>query len=167
MTKNNLKYVYISLIKNVFWGSGVLCWWLESTCGEGDTTITIMSKDIKPLVKAFPFQFLLFTSKAVDSEFLYLWRYIIAADVFSSVQFSRSFMSNSLRPHELQHARLPCTSPTPRVHPNLCPSSWWCHPAISSSVIPFSSCPQSFPASGSFQISQLFTSGGQSWCFTK
>ena len=67
--------------------------------------------------------------------------------VFRSVQFSRSVVSNSLQPHELQHARSPCLSPTPRVHPNSCPWSRWCHPAISSSVIPFSSCPQSFPAS--------------------
>ena len=79
-----------------------------------------------------------------------------------SVQFSRSVVSNSLWPHELQHTRPPCPSPTPGVYPNPCPSSWWCHPTISSSVIPFSSCPQSFPASGSFQMSQLFASGGQS-----
>ena len=71
-------------------------------------------------------------------------------------------MSNSLRLHEPQQARPPCPSPTPRVHPNPCPLSWWCHPTISSSVVPFSSCPQSFPASGSFQMSQLFASGGQS-----
>ena len=81
--------------------------------------------------------------------------------LLSSVQFSRSVMSNSLRPHEPQLARPPCLSPTPGVHPNPCPSSPWCHPTISSSVIPFSSCLQSFPASGSFQMSQLFTSGGQ------
>ena len=80
----------------------------------------------------------------------------------SSVQFSRSVVSNSLRPHELQHARPPCPSPTPEVYPNSCPSSRWCHPTISSSVIPFSSCPQSFPASGGFQMSWLFASGGQS-----
>ena len=77
-------------------------------------------------------------------------------------QFSHSVVSDSLRPHELQHARPPRPSPTPRVHPNSCPSSRWCHPIISSSVVPFSSCPQSFPASESFQMSQLFTSGGQS-----
>ena len=65
--------------------------------------------------------------------------------------FSHSVMSNSLQPHEPQHATLPCPSPTPRVHPNLCPLCWWCHPTISSSVIPLSSCPQSFPASGSFK----------------
>ena len=81
---------------------------------------------------------------------------------FSSVQFSRSVMSNSLRPHELQHAGPTCPSPTPRVYPNSCPLSQWCHLTISSSVIPFSSCLQSFPASGSFQMTQLFASGGQS-----
>ena len=78
------------------------------------------------------------------------------------VQFSHSVMSDSLRPHESQHARPPCPSPTPGVHSNSCPSSWWCHPAISFSVVPFSSCPQSLQASGSFPVSQLFTWGGQS-----
>ena len=78
-----------------------------------------------------------------------------------SIQFSHSVMSDSLWPHELQHARPPWPSPTPRVHPNPCPLSWWCHPTILSSVVPFS-LPQSFPASGSFQMSQLFASGGQS-----
>ena len=77
----------------------------------------------------------------------------------ASVQFSHSVMSDSLRPHELQHARPPCPSPTPGVYPNSCPSSQWCHPAISSSAVPFSSCPQSLPASRSFPISQLFA-----WC---
>ena len=81
---------------------------------------------------------------------------------FSSVQFSCSVVSDSLRPHEPQHARPPCPSSPPGVHPNPCPSSRWCHPTISSSGIPFSSWPQSFPASGSFQMSQLFASGGQS-----
>ena len=80
----------------------------------------------------------------------------------SSVQFSRSVMSNSLWPHRLQHARPPCPSPTPRVYPNSCPLSQWYHPTISSSVVPFSSHLQSFPPSGSFQMSQFFTSGGQS-----
>ena len=79
-----------------------------------------------------------------------------------SVQFSCSVMSDSLWPYELQYARPTCPSPNPRVHPNSCPSSWWCHPAISSSVVPFSSCPQSLPASGSFPMSQLFPWGGQS-----
>ena len=80
----------------------------------------------------------------------------------SSVQFSCSVVSNSLWSHELQHARPPWPSPTPRVHPNSCPSSQWCHPAISFSVVPFSSCPESLPASESFTMSQLFTWGGQS-----
>ena len=82
--------------------------------------------------------------------------------VLSSVQFSRSFVSDSLWPHESQHARPPCPSPTPRVHSNSGPSSRWCHPAISFSVIPFSSCPQPLPASESFPMSQLFAWGSQS-----
>ena len=86
------------------------------------------------------------------------WR---VSGFFNSVQFSCSVMSDSLRPHEPQHTRPPCPSPTPGVHPNPCPLSWWYHPTISSSVVPFT-CPQSFPASGSFQMSQLFASGGQS-----
>ena len=81
---------------------------------------------------------------------------------FSSVQFSHSVMSDSLQPHESQHARPPCPSPTPGVHPDSRPSSRWCHPAISSSVIPFSSCAQPLPASESFPMSQLFAWGGQS-----
>ena len=79
-----------------------------------------------------------------------------------SVQFSCSVVSDSLRPHESQHSRSPCPSPTPGVYSNSCPSSWWCHPIMSSSVIPFSSCPQSLPASESFPMSQLFAWGGQS-----
>ena len=83
-------------------------------------------------------------------------------NLYYSVQFSHSVVSDSFRPHELQHARPPCPSLTPGVHPNSCPLSRWCHPTISSSVVPFSSCPESFPASGSFPMSQLFASGGQS-----
>ena len=79
---------------------------------------------------------------------------------YSSVQFSRSVMSDSLKPHELQHARPPCPLPIPGVYANSCPLSQWWHPTISSSVIPFSSCLRSFPTSGSFQMSQFFTSGG-------
>ena len=86
----------------------------------------------------------------------------LLASLKYSVQFSRSVMSDSLRPHEPQHARPPCPSPTPGVYPDSYPLSQWCHPTISSSVVPFSSCPQSFPASGSFPLSQLFASGGQS-----
>ena len=80
---------------------------------------------------------------------------------FSSVDFSHWVTSDSLWPNGLQHTRLPCPSPTPRACSNSCPLSWWCHPTISSSVVPFSSCLRSFPASGSFPMSQLFASGGQ------
>ena len=85
---------------------------------------------------------------------------------FSSVQFSHSVMTHSLRPHGLQHGRPPCPSPTPRVHPNSRPSSQWCHPAISSSVVPFSSCPQSLPASESFPMSQLHMRWPKYWSFS-
>ena len=88
----------------------------------------------------------------------------VTTDICSvtSVQFSCSVVSDSLWPHELQHVRPSCPSSTPGVYPNSCASSQWCHPAISTSVVPFSSCPQSLPASGSFPVSQLFTWGGQS-----
>ena len=89
-----------------------------------------------------------------DSKLLVYW------SLDFSVQFSCSVVSNSLRPHESQHARSP--SPTPGVHSNSCPSSWWCRSAISSSVVPFSSCPQSLPPLGSLPVSQLFTWGGES-----
>ena len=88
--------------------------------------------------------------------------YFVSIIPFSSVQFSCSVMSDSLRPHESQHARPPCPSPTPGVHSDSRSSSQSCHPAISSSVVPFSSCPQSLPASESFPMSQLFPWGGQS-----
>ena len=87
---------------------------------------------------------------------------IMASGPISPVEFSCSVVSSSLRPHREQHARLPCPSPTPRACSNSCPSSRWCHQAISSSVIPFSSCLQSFPVSGSFPLGQFFASGGQS-----
>ena len=83
-------------------------------------------------------------------------------EYISSVQFSRLVVSDTLRPHESQYARPPCPSPTPSIHPDSHPSSQWYHPAISSSVVPFSSCPQSLPASASFPMSQLFAWGGQS-----
>ena len=97
-------------------------------------------------------------------QFSLFWIWIISHYLwmFSSVQFSHSVMSNSLRPHELQHARPPWPPPTPGVHSNSHPSNRWCHPAISSSVIPFSSCPQSLPASESFPMSQLYPWGGRS-----
>ena len=91
-----------------------------------------------------------------------IYIYFKTKSQFSSVQFSRSVVSDSLPPHESQHTRPPCPSPTPRVYSNSYPSSQWCHPAISSSVVPFSSCPESLPASGSFPMSQRFARGGQS-----
>ena len=94
----------------------------------------------------------------------YLSHYLIKMP--SSVQFSNSVVSSSLWPYEPQHARPPCPSPTLGVHPNPCPLSQWCHPTISSSVVPFSSCLQSFPELGSLQMNQLFTSGGQSICLS-
>ena len=87
---------------------------------------------------------------------------VFLSSEFSSLQFSCSLMSDSLRPHGPQHARPPCPSPTPGIYPNSCPLSQWCHPIILSSDIPLASCLHSFPASGSFQMSQLFTSGSQS-----
>ena len=87
--------------------------------------------------------------------------YIPKGDQGMLLLFSHSVMSDSLRPHGLQQARLPCSSQSPRVYSNSCTSSWWCHPTILSSVVPFSSCLQSFPASGSFRVSQLIPSGGQ------
>ena len=92
---------------------------------------------------------------------LLLWKRESVTKPTFGVQFSHSVVSHSLGPHEPQHARPPCPSPTPGVHPNSCPLSQWYHPTISSFVVPFFSCPQSFPASGSFPTSQLFTSGGQ------
>ena len=97
------------------------------------------------------------TSKTYNIAF-----YIKKLTRISTVQFSRSVMFNTWWPHEQQHARPPCPSPTPRVHPNPRPLSAWCHPTITYSTVPFSYCPQSFPASGSFQMSQPFASGSQS-----
>ena len=95
-------------------------------------------------------------------NFLTISACCVKSNLVQFSQFSHSVMSNSWQPHELQHARPPCPTPIPRASPNSCPLSWWCHPTISSSVVPLSSCPQSFPASGSFQMSLLFASGGQS-----
>ena len=94
-------------------------------------------------------------SNLSNSLFVIIFQYFYYLLKFSSVQFSHSVVSDSLRPHESQHARPPCPSPSPGVHSDSCPSSQWCHPAISSSVTPFSSCPQSLPASKSLPMSQL------------
>ena len=91
-----------------------------------------------------------------------MWIVPLVKLLMHAAQFSRSVVSNSLRPHGLQHTRPPCPSPTPGVYSNPCPSSRWCHPTISSSVVSFFSCLQSFPASGSSPMSHFFTSGGQS-----
>ena len=95
-------------------------------------------------------------------QFTYLQIQLVYTGHFSVSQFSRSVVSDSLWPHKLQHARLVCSPLSPRVCSNSCPFSRWCHPTNSSSIAPFSSWPQSFPASGSFPVNQLFTSGGQS-----
>jgi len=110
--------------------------------GVNNSTYLIGSYGVKPKIKA---QY-----------------YVLLRHTMKSVQFCHSVMSNSLQSHGLQHARLPCPSPTSRAYSNSCPSSWWCHPTISSSVIPFSSCHQSSPALGSFSMSQFFVSDGQS-----
>ena len=94
--------------------------------------------------------------------FFLLIKRLFSSSSLSVIQFTHSVVSDLLWPHEPQHSRPPCPSPTPRVYQNSCPLSRWCHPSISSSVIPFSSCLQFFPASGSFQMSPFFTSGGQS-----
>ena len=109
-----------------------------------------------------PISYLKVTPKELRKPRLWHIKYLL---ISHSVQFSCSVMSNSLRPHGPQNSRPPCPSPAPGVDSNLCPLSWWCHPTISSSsssLIPFSSCLQSFPALGSFPVSQFFTSGGQS-----
>ena len=111
------------------------------------------------LVKAMVFPVVYVWMWELDSKESWVLKNWFFWTQFTSVQFSCSVMSNSLWPHESQHARPPCPSPAPRVHSDSCPSHWWCHPTISSSVIPFS-CLQSFPAS--FQMSQFFASGGQS-----
>ena len=126
---------------------------------KGTRTFPVMWMEIKPQYCGAPF-LLLRLAKDLSS----MWRGCRETGklVYSSVQFTCSLVSNSLRPHEPQHARLLCPSPTPRVYSNSCPLSQWCHPTNSSSVVPFSSRLQSFPASGSFQISQPLKSGGQS-----
>ena len=108
--------------------------------------------------------FSIFLLKLEQTTFLGTFNYkvLVSKPLMCSVQFSCSVVSNSLQPHESQHTRLPCPSSSPGVHPDSCPSSQWCHPGISSSIIPFSSCPQSLPASESFPMSQLFAWGSQS-----
>ena len=125
-----------------------------------DQTLTNIESHRK---KIFPFSSLFHSSDYIKEKVpLGCWCILILVSSvqFSSVHFSRSVVSDSLRPHESQHARPPCPSPSPGVHSDSHPLSLWCHPAISSSVVPFSSCPQSLPASESFPMSQLFKWGG-------
>ena len=119
------------------------------------TLISIWASRVAQLVKKLP------AMQETLVQFLD-WEVPWRRDRLSSVQFSRSVMSDSLRSHGLQHTRPPCPPPSPRVYSNSCPFSEWCHPTVSSSVVPFSSCPHSFPASGSFPMNQLFAWGGQS-----
>ena len=131
--------------------SSVLAWRIPGT-GEPDWLPSMRSHRV-----GHDWSDLAAAAAAVHHSFL-----ICKLGIIISVQFNLSVMFDSLWPHELQHSRPPCPSPTPGVHSNLHPSSQWCHPSISSSVIPFSSCPQSLPASESFPMSQLFAWGGQS-----
>ena len=133
------------------------CWWSKPVlsnmlCSDGDA-LYMHTPIVQPLST--------YSDWAPEMGPVRLRNWILNFISFS-VQFSCLVVSDSSRPHELQHARSPCPSATPGVHPNPCPLSRWCHPTISSSVVPFSSCLQSFPTSGSFQMSQLFASGGQS-----
>ena len=137
------------------WPLLLACKWLTSWCVLAWSLICTQVERERNLWCLFLF---LQRNQLYQIRALPLWPHL----TFSSVELSHSVMSDSLRPHELQCARPPCPSPTPRVHSNSCASSRWCHPAIPSSVVPFFSCPQALPASGSFPMSQLFASGGQS-----
>ena len=168
MGSHRVRHDWIDLAAEVVpTGSGWL--WLQVGSGFSKTCVSplvlILSRNV--FIKRISFwnydhwQFALEPPKSKIASEAALIKTIIQVKL-SSVQFSRSVMSNSLQPQGLQHARPPCPSTTPRVYSNSCLLSWWCHPTISFSVIPFSSCLQSFPASMSFLVSQFFTSGGQS-----
>jgi len=142
----------------VLWGSSYTFQNSNVMSIKGIVTLTLSSKNLWSENKRRSCMLKCFLKHEIDKEgvvCMYIYVHI-------SVQFSCSVVSNSLWPHGQQHARPPCPSPTPGVYSNSCPLSQWCHPTISSSVVPFSSHLQSFPASGSFQMSQLFASGGQS-----
>ena len=112
------------------------------------------------------FQYVFLCIWLLSFYYITFQRFVQVGSTMFSVQFSCSVVSDSLQPHGLQHAGFPCPSPTPRACSNSCPLSWWCHPPISSSVVPFSSCLQSCPSSWSFLMSQFFASGGQSFSFS-
>jgi len=150
--------IYNSVVKkreNLFLSLWLYSPWHSHTLQPGETLGFIMMTFINALQNTRKWNDHI-CCNWLKLRFMYLFLNI------SSVQFSRSVVSNSLRPHEPQHTRPLCPLPTPGIHSDSCPSSRWCHPAISSSVIPFSSCPQSLPASESFPVSQLFAWGGQS-----
>ena len=148
----NAKYTRVSLRQNNN---------LENEGPNGKCHINLSAWFVTHVEKIFQYWHPWQSSYQLIIQIRLFWNKHLASSVgctqFSSVQFSRSVVSDSLRHHETQHARPPCPSPTPRVYPNSCPLSRWCHPTISSSVVPFSSCPQSLPAAGS----QLFALGGQ------
>ena len=138
----------------VLWGSSPARDQAQVSC-IADTSFTVWATRIPSCNK-------LINCNGKESEKDYLCMCIYLNIVNQLSQFSKSIMSDSLGPHGLQHARLPCPSPAPGTYSNSCPSSWWCHPTILSSVVPFSSHLQSFPASGSFPMNRFFTSDGQS-----
>ena len=157
ITSWKIKGEKVEVVTNfIFLGSRIT---VDSDCSHeikkclliGRKTMTTLDSKFKSLDITLPIQVPIVKARVFSRCHVWMWD-----------QFSHSVVSNSLQPHGLQHARLPCPSPTPRTCSNSCPSSQWCHPAISCSVVPFSSCLQSFPASGSFPMSQFFTSGGQS-----
>ena len=159
---------FVAIIKRTFWVPHFARWNWATLCGKcywcGLCSFSLgnLVQQIHVQVEVWwSLDFLTMYPKIIDVTILTLLLFNLS-HVVSSVQFSCSVVSDSLRPHELQHARPPCPSPTPGVYSNSCLSSRWCHPAISSSVIPFSSCPQSLLASGSFPMNQLFAWGGQS-----
>ena len=147
------------IFKSLYWicyniGS-VLCFWVFWPCSMWDLSSPARGRNHTPFFGRWSLNH--WTTKEVPKH-----SFKKKEGPHYSVQFNLSVVSDSLRPYEPQHARPPCLSLTPRVHLNSCPLSRWCHPTISSSVVPFSSCPQSFPAPGSFQMSLLFAWGGQS-----
>ena len=155
-----------------FWHSGSLAVAFQvSSCElRGIWDLSSLTRDWAHIPLTVRWSLNCWNTREGSSSYFYFWlmksnwsfKNKLHHQKFTSVQFSCSVLCDSLRPHGLQHARPPCPSPTPGAYSNSCPLSWWCHPTISSSVIPFSSCPQSFPASGSFPMNQLFISGGQS-----
>ena len=170
-------FLGIGLRIDLFWSCGhcwvfLICWHnecnilmassfrdLNSSVGIPSHSLAVLTAFLRPTWLCTP------ECLSLGGYILWIYKFIQLCEFkkwFSSVQFSHSVVSNSLQPHELQHTRPPCPSPSPRVHSNSHPSSQWCHPAISSSVVPFFSCPQSLPASESFPMSQLFTWSGQS-----